>query len=36
MYILSGFSFTDTAKSQDNKGREGTTFYSTLPPAQEH
>ena len=33
-----GFSFTDTDDSQDNRGREGTIFYSTLPlpPAHEH
>ena len=30
-FFLSGFSFTDTGYSQDSKGREGTTFYSTLP-----
>ena len=30
-FFLSGFSFTDTDNSQDNRGREGTIFYSTLP-----
>ena len=37
-FFLSGFSFTDTDDSQDNKGREGTIFYSTLPlpPTHEH
>ena len=29
--FLSGFFFTDTDNSQDNRGREGTIFYSTLP-----
>ena len=29
-FFLSGFSFTDTDNSQDNRGREGTIFYSTL------
>ena len=31
MFFLSGFSSTDTDDSQDSRGREGTTFYSTLP-----
>ena len=37
-FFLSGFSFTDTDDSQDNRGREGTIFYSTLPlpAAHEH
>ena len=37
-FFLSGFSFTNTDDSQGSKGREGTTFYSTLPllPAHEH
>ena len=37
-FFLSGFSFTDTDDSQDSKGREGTTFYYTLPlpPTHEH
>ena len=37
-FFLSGFSFTDTAHSQDSRGREGTIFYSTLslPLAHEH
>ena len=36
--FLSGFPFTDTDNSQDNRGREGTFFHSTLPlpPAHEH
>ena len=36
-FFLSGFSFTDTDNSQDNRGRERTIFYSTvpLPPAHE-
>ena len=36
VFFLSGFFLTDD--SQDSKGREGTTFYSTLrlPPAHEH
>ena len=38
LFFLSGFSFTDTENSQDRRGREGSTFYSTvpLPPAYEH
>ena len=37
-FFLSGFSFTDTDNSQDSRGREWRTFYSTvpLPPAYEH
>ena len=37
-FFLSGFSFTDTDDSQDNRGRKGTMFYSTLPfpPTHEH
>ena len=37
-FFLSGFSFTDTAHSQDSRGKEGTIFYSTLslPLAHEH
>ena len=37
-FFLSGFSFTDTDGSQDNRGREGTFFYFTLPvpPAHEY
>ena len=37
-FFLSGVSFTDTDDSQDNRGRERTIFYSTLPlpPAHEH
>ena len=37
-FFLSGVSFTDTDDSQDNRGRERTLFYSTLPlpPAHEH
>ena len=37
-FFLSGFSFMDTDNSQDNTGREGTIFYTTLPipPAHEH
>ena len=37
-FFLSGFSFTNTSKSQDHRGREGTIFYSTLPfpPTHEH
>ena len=37
-FFLSVFSFTDTDDSQDSRGREGTTFYSTLPlpPAHKH
>ena len=37
-FFLSGFSFTDTDDSHDNRGREGTIFYSILPlpPAQKH
>ena len=31
MFFLSGFSSTDTDDSQDSRGKEGTTFYSTLP-----
>ena len=36
--FLSGFFFTDTDNSQDNRGRERTIFYCTLPlpPAHEH
>ena len=30
-FFLSGFCFTDTDNSQDNRGREETIFYSTLP-----
>ena len=36
MFFLSGFSSTDTDDSQDSRGREGTTFYSTLPLYQFH
>ena len=38
IFILWGFSFTDTDNSQDSSGREGIIFYSTLPlpPAHEH
>ena len=38
IFFSSGFSFTDTDNSQDNRGREGTIFYFTLPlpPAHEH
>ena len=37
-FFLSGFSFTDTEKSQDSRRRERTIYYSTLPlpPAHEH
>ena len=37
-FFLSGLSFTDTANSQDSRGREGTFFSSTLslPPPHEH
>ena len=37
-FILSGFSFTDTDNSKDNRGREGIFIYSALPlpPAHEH
>ena len=37
-FFLSGFSFTDTDESWENRGREGTIFYSTLPlpPAHKH
>ena len=37
-FFLSGFSFTGTDDSQDNRGRKGIIFYSTLPlpPAHEH
>ena len=30
-FFLSGFSFTDSDKSQGSRGREGTIFYSALP-----
>ena len=38
LFLLSGFSFTDTDNSNDRRGREGTIFYSTiaLPPAHKH
>ena len=38
VFFLSGFSFTDTDDSQDNRGREETIVYSNLPvlPAHEH
>ena len=38
IFFLSGFSFTDTDKTQDGRGRQETIFYSTLslPPAHEH
>ena len=36
MFFLSEFSSTDTGDSQDSRGREGTTFYSTLPLYQFH
>ena len=38
VFFLTGFSLTDTDDSQDSRGREGTTFYSTLPlpPALKH
>ena len=37
-FSYSGFPFTDTNKSQDSRGRQGTIFYSTLPfpPAHKH
>ena len=37
-FFLSGFSFTDTDDSQDNRGRDRTIFQFTLPlpPAHEH
>ena len=37
-FFLSGFSFTNTDNSLDNRRREGTIFYSTLrfSPAHEH
>ena len=37
-FFLPGFSFTDTDDSQDNRGRKGTMYYSTLtlPPTHEH
>ena len=37
-FFLSGFSFTNTDNSPDNRRREGTIFYSTLrfSPAHEH
>ena len=37
IFFLSGFS-SDADDSQDSRGREGTTFYSTLPlpPAHEY
>ena len=35
-FFLSGFSSADTEDSQDSRGREGTTFYSTLPLYQFH
>ena len=38
IFFLSGLSFTDTDDTQDSRGREGTSFYSTLllPPAHKH
>ena len=38
LFLLSGFSFTGTGNSQDSRGREETTFYSTLsfPLVHEH
>ena len=38
IFFLSGLSFTDTDDSEDNRGREGIIFYSTLPipPTHEH
>ena len=37
-FFLSGFSFTYPGDSQDNRGKEGTIFYSTLQltPVHEH
>ena len=36
IFVLLGFSFTDTDNSQDSRGREGTIFYSTLPLPSVH
>ena len=35
-FFLTGFSFTDTDDSQDNRRREEIIFYSTLPLPQAH
>ena len=35
-FFLSGFSFTDTDNSQDNRGRKGTFLYSSLPLPAAH
>ena len=35
-FFLSGFSFTDTDDSQDNREREESIFYSTLPLPPTH
>ena len=35
-FFLLGFFFTDTDNSEESPGREGTIFYSTLPPPPAH
>ena len=36
IFFSSGFSFTDTDDSQDSRVRDGTMFYSSLPPLATH